>query len=260
MRAVCIVGLGAFLSVIASLSLALENRPIPIATASFPPFEFERDGNIVGSDTDIIRAAFREMGEPVDIALLPWKRVVSMTLSGQLAGLYSITPSPEREADYWLSGPISTVQDVFFQRKSSAIRWKEVKDLTGFALGYSEGYSYAPELQSLIKGGQFGRSIAITHETPEYQGLKLLAVGRVDIFICEISVCSYLIQSHPEEFSELEAIHRPVGPVRTFHLGFSRSWPGSEGLVKRFNQALEAVAASGERDVILQEYGLSYSP
>lgn len=81
----------------------------------------------------------------------------------------------------------------------------------------------------------------VSSGTPEYQNLKKLQLGRIDLFICEFNACSYIIHANPAEFGGIDYIDNPVGPIRTFHVGFSKKHPEGKALQERFDKALEGL-------------------
>ena len=48
--------------------------PIRIVTSPWPLYEFNDNGQLKGTDVDVIREAFSRMGIPVKIEMYPWSR------------------------------------------------------------------------------------------------------------------------------------------------------------------------------------------
>lgn len=78
-------------------------------------------------------------------------------------------------------------------------------------------------------------------------GLRMIAFGRIDLFICEERVCSYLIEQHLSEFpefSKITAMPGTVGAVRGFRAAFSRQHPRGDALRDEFNRALKEIISA----------------
>ncbi|MFN2360717.1 MAG: substrate-binding periplasmic protein [Marinobacter sp.] len=220
-----------------------DTQRLRVVTSNYPPYEHLKEGKVVGTHTDIVRQALSAMGYPADIRVLPWARAEATTRAGTSDMIYSLTYSRERSRHYHFTAPISEARDVFFKLKGSDLQWQELDDLAGLRIGLSAAYSYAPEFMAWLAQGN-ARVTQISHESPEMTGLRMVALGRIDLFICEESVCSYHIEENISEFPELgkvDSIPRMVGSVRGFRAAFSRQHPRGEVLRDEFNRVLENI-------------------
>lgn len=238
-----------------SLMVCAAEKELPIGVAEFPPFKYTApDGKIVGADTEIVEQVLRRMGYRPKIDMQPWKRVQEAGMRGQFAAIYSFTKNPDRERHFYFTDPLSTVKDVFYKLKTHHITWNTLDDLKHLTIGASDGYNYAPVFMDAIKQHTLPKVQFVTGEVPELQQLRMLILQRTDMFICEVSVCQYFIHTHAPEFDGVDFIDKPIGPVRTFHLGFSKNWPHAEQLVQEFNTELARFVAAGHRQRIFEKY------
>jgi|GEM_PF-2602340 len=250
--AFCVFAVGASFP-LAPSALASES-PIPLATAEFPPYNYSHDGKIVGSSADIIRAVFKRMGRQVSIKILPPKRAMWKSAEGEFAGYFTFTKNDQRLRDYYYSPALATIADVFFKKQDRDISWASLDDLKLYTVGATKGYNYAPEFLKAIEEGRF-KVEYIVSETPEFNHLRKLAFDRVDLAICEVTLCNHLIKKHKKEFSGLDYIDRAIGPVRTFHLGLSKKWPESNALAQEFEAAFDALLNEGVITQIHKKHG-----
>jgi polar amino acid transport system substrate-binding protein len=231
---------------------------VPIGVSEFPPFKYVEGDKPVGSDTEIVEQVVQRMGLVPHVFSKPWKRILEEAAQGKFAIVYLITRSPDREAEFLLSKPLSTVMDVFYKRKADKVVWKKngYEELYRYSIGISEGYSYADPLMKAIEQQKFKAVESVIGESPELQNLRKLAKGRMDLLVCEVSVCQFLIRKYAPEFDDLDYIGRPIGKVRTFHAGFPKVWPGADQLVKQFDRELDKLVKDGTRAKILKKYGV----
>lgn len=223
-----------------------ENPVIDVVTSHYPPYEYLSDGEVVGTDTRIIRRVLAQMGYDANIRMLPWARAEKLARSGEVDMLYSLTFSDDRQRFYFFTDPISSAQDVLFKRRNRDLQWQTLDDLAGLNFGLSAAYSYQPEFMDWLFDGH-ARITRIAHEQPELTGLRLVALGRIDLFICELSVCDYLLTQKTSEFSELAQVERmpgDIGPARSFRAAFSRAVPDGRELRNQFNRALTQLNAA----------------
>lgn len=238
--------------------VAQSHESLPIGVSFFPPFKYMEDGIHVGSDTEIVVGVIANMGYEPAISVHPWKRIQAEGRAGKYALIYTFTKNPEREKYFYFSNPISAIRDVFFKRKDRNIQWDTLEDLAPLIVSASDGYNYHESFNRAAKSQLFNMNWVLG-DHPELTHLKLLQAERVDLAICEVSVCQFLIRRNPK-FNQIDFINKSIGPVRTFHVGFSKAWPGAEQLAETFNRTLKAFVATGKRDEILKKYGIESYP
>jgi len=211
-----------------------------VTTSEYPPFEYLEDGALIGDDATTVRAVLDRMGmEPVFI-IVPWRRAEAWARNGYSDMIFSLTHSAEREHYYHFTAPINTARDVFFAREDSNIRWQTLDDLEGLRVGLSSSYSYAPEFMNWLEAADI-EVIKISQQKPDLTGLRMVAYNRIDVFICEQSVCQFLLEKHQPDYPEIESIEAVPGMIgneRAFRAAFSRKHPDGEQLRDSFNQAL----------------------
>lgn len=231
------------LSVLLPALILADTHVLKVVTSEYPPYEFLEGGEVKGTDTRTIRQVLYAMGYQPEIRILPWARAEASTRAGTSDMIYSLTYSRNRDRYYHFTAPISQARDVFFKLESRDLEWQELDDLAGFRIGLSAAYSYDPEFMEWLARGN-ARVTQISHESPELTGLRMVALGRIDLFICEESVCSHLIDKHLSQYPELSkvsAMARTVGATRGFRAAFSRQHPRGKALRDEFNQVLEDI-------------------
>ena len=184
------------------------SEEIPLITAEFPPFNFKdpTTGKIGGFNTEIITEVFKTMELTPNISFSIFKRAYVNTRSGKYAAYFAMTKNPEREQDFYFSDPISSVQDVIFKHKTVSMTWETYEDLASYRLGYTDKYNYDKAFLATIRSKEL-----MSGDNPEFRLLRMLALKRVDMVICEVSVCSYIIGRHPRELSKIDFINKPIG-------------------------------------------------
>ena len=232
---------------LALLSLsALADAPVlRISTSEYPPFEYVEYGELQGRDVDTVRQVVERMGFTPRFVVLPWARAESQARRGETDMVFSLTRSSQRERYYHFTAPISQARDVFFAREDAGLRWATLDDLEKLRLGITASYSYDPEFMAWLDSADVN-VVEISQEAPELVGLRLVAFERIDLFICEQSVCNYLLDKHGSAYPELDVV-KPlsgaVGEIRPFRAAFSRQNPEGRALRDRFNEALAEVRA-----------------
>ena len=226
----------------AALPVLSETAPVlKVVTTEYPPFEYVEDGVLQGDDVDTVRTVLRAMGYEPKFQVLPWTRAEMMVRRGNADLLFSLTSSLERERHYLFTAPISSARDVLYGRKDAGLSWTSYEDLTDLSVGVTAGYSYAPEFMTWLRQGQ-SQVVSMNQENPDLAGLRMVAMGRVDVFICEEKACNHLIDANKGRYPELSrvtALPGVVGDERFFRAAFSRQRPDARALRDQFNQELE---------------------
>lgn len=239
-----------------SLGLQTTSKTLSIGTANFPPFRIVGTrGEVGGVDAEIVKNIFRKLGYQIDLQVYPWARTYKLGETGRLPVIFSFTKNDEREKHFYFSDPINTVKDVLFKRRDRDLNWKSLQDLAGKSIGVSQGYSYSSDFMELMEKGVFKPDYA-AGRIPELIHLRKLAKGRLDYFICEASVCSYLIQLDKKQFADIHYVNRVVGQTRTFHVGFSKANPEGKKLLQAFNKELARLAENGELEKLYRRFGI----
>lgn len=234
------LGMTLFLMAV-SIPVAADPSVLTIATSEYPPYEYRQGGNVVGTDTETVRTVVTAMGYKPVIEVLPWIRAEAKVRQGLADMIYSLTYSRHRAQYYHFTDPINTVHDVFFKHRDSDIAWQTLDDLAGLNIGISASYSYSPDLMDWLRQGK-AQVTEISHEHPELTSLRMLAAKRIHLFVCEQSVCEYLLKTHGSAYPELQAVEPVpghIGKQRGFRAAFSRKHPRGEALRDQFNQALK---------------------
>ena len=232
---------------------AIAAEPLKFATLEFPPHNFTQEGKVIGTSVDIVREVIQRMGHEVKIKSYPSKRGQSMAEAGKVTGFFALTKSEYRLKHYWYSTPITSIADVFFKRRDEKISWKQLADLEKYMVGATDGYNYAPVFLNAMRDGLF-KTAKIASSTPEIQHLRKLVRKRIDLVICEINLCNHIINNRAPEFDKVDFIAKAIGPVRTFHVVFSKKWPESRQLRDHFDRVFKQVSSEGFIEKIYKKY------
>jgi polar amino acid transport system substrate-binding protein len=168
--------------------------------AAFPPFEFIRDGKIVGYGKDILDKIVADMGVKLEQLDLPWQGI----LPGLLAGKFdfvatTVSVTPERVTKYAYTVPIGDGTPWAAKRKGDA-SIKTVDDLAGKVVGTqlaSAGERSAKVFDEELKkkGLKPFKEIKLFTTYPE--AYVALASGQVDTVLQALPNLAVLIKERP---------------------------------------------------------------
>lgn len=181
---------------------------------------------------------FETIGYRLDISSVPAKRALLMVENGLVDGIYPYTHNEVRSNTAYFSNPISVIDTVLFKRKSSEISWERLSDLLPYRIGSNAGYHYPAAFQAAEREGLI-EIAPLFSQNPTLDNLEKLKIERIDLFICNRLVCQFYIDQYAPMFQNIDYIPRAVGPIKTFHVGFTRMKAGASELREKFNIALD---------------------
>ena len=100
-----------------------------IITEEYPPYNFtDKDGNITGQCTEIVRAIMNSTGKQVPIEMMPLDEGIRLAQNGPGIAIYSLNRTPQREPLFQWVGPISNYEQAFYAKKGSTITVENLED------------------------------------------------------------------------------------------------------------------------------------
>lgn len=217
-----------------------EGRIVVATEAAFPPFEFVKDGAIVGFGADLLKEVAADLDAEVEQLDIPFQGI----LAGLAAGQYtlvatSVAINPERAANYAFTRPFATIENVIVTAKSND-DINSVDDLAGKLVGTQLGSSteaVAREIDKVLSDKGEGFSDLRLYQTFPDTGFALRS-GQVDAIVVANLTAGEFMASAPGEFRVTATYGEPV----------MLSWvvrPGNPGLLGSVNATIGRLADSG---------------
>jgi polar amino acid transport system substrate-binding protein len=174
--------------------------------AAYPPFEFVKDGTIVGYGSDILAEVVKELGvKKLNQLDLPWQGI----LPGVLAGKFDFVATTvginaERAKRYAYTMPIADGVPYAMKRKGDKLT--KVEDLNGKVVATQLASSTEPVARALdaklkAAGGTGFKDLKLFTAFPE--SYVALASGEVDAVIQSLPSLAALVKEKPDVFDLL---------------------------------------------------------
>jgi polar amino acid transport system substrate-binding protein len=90
-----------------SYSQALASQNLIVVTENHPPVQFEREGQVVGPSTEIVKEVLRLSGFAADIKIMPWARAYNMVQETPNTLIYSMLRTTSRETMFYWIGAVA---------------------------------------------------------------------------------------------------------------------------------------------------------
>ena len=209
----------------------------------YAPFEFERDGQLVGIDVDIVRAVAADLGLTAEFRDTSFDDIFS-ALEAERCDLVasSVSVTPEREAKYAFSAGYFEVSQSLLVRKADAATRPDLPSLAGRAVGVQEGTT----------GAAFARAHAPGAEVVEFAAvdelLDALRRGQVDGVVQD-----FPINSHDAATRGDTEVVRVFDEAEREEYGLVMA-KGAGQLKAAIDATLAAMRDDGRYDAVLEEY------
>lgn len=114
-------------------SQTLASQNLIVVTENHPPVQFEREGQVVGPSTEIVKEVLRLSGFAADIKIMPWARAYNMVQETPNTLIYSMLRTTGREAMFYWIGAVA-------QHKGALLALHSRQDLIASTLEDAKQY------------------------------------------------------------------------------------------------------------------------
>jgi len=213
--------------------------------AAYAPFESQNDkGEIVGFDTDVVRAVAKKAGIEVKFVNTPWEGIFNALNQGDRDLIVSaVTITPERKQTMDFSQPYFDAQQLIAVREKSKVA--KFGDLKKLKVGVQTGTTGDEAVTKLL--GKNSTNIKRFESTP--LALKELESGGVDAVVADNGVVIHYVTNNPGQkfktVSDKEFVPEQYGIVVK---------KGNADLLDKINKGLGEIKADGTYDKIYTQY------
>ena len=235
-----------------------KSKPLIMPAMTYPPFTMQdKSGKWIGADNEIIEIVLQRLGYQTQWLEMPFSRALEEMKSGKYPAMTACVEGGGREEYILFSNPVSSIYSVLWKKKSDPFSWTSYDDLKGRLIGASQ-YHYGAGFFEAAEAGKFELDMVAARK-PEVIHFRKLLQGKIDLFICELSLGSHLKQKYKPEFDEVVFCPTGVGPARPFSFAVSKKYfEGHEEqmhtFVSAFNKELRTISKEGLREDIFIKY------
>lgn len=224
--------------------------PLKLVTLQYPPYEFEKDGEIQGIAVEIIREVFHRMNQPITISLHPWATALKQIENGEADAVFTAFKTPEREkfADYSKEVLITQSVSLFVKSDANITFDGDLIKMNQYAFGVVSGISYGRIFDDAVKNGMITK--LVISDTGEMNMKKLLE-GRCDILVSNTLGALDILGKMGAQ-NRVKAL-KPIMQSVPSYLAFSKK----NNLIpirEKFDKILQEMIKDGSYDRIMNAY------
>jgi polar amino acid transport system substrate-binding protein len=216
--------------------LAVENSWPPYATI-----------NGSGYSVDIVKQAYKLVGEEIEFIVVPYSRALNMTLSDKVIGCFNVTKQADN-ADVYYFGltPILKADSSFYLIRNSKKSYKKLSELPdGFKIGLIIDYEYGDMYET--HKSRFKES----RVSSQKQIIQMLELGRIDGAIMFDKVAKYTLMKMKKNINLINKnflVH-----TSDIYVAFNKSNPKSRALAKLLDKGLALLKRNGDYKKIFSQ-------
>ncbi len=241
-----------FLFPLLIISLRMNCQTIKIVTEEYPPYNYLKNGIIVGLSTDVVNAVLKITKMKSETKIYPWTKAYDKALREKNTLIYSIGKTSERETNFKWVGVIAPYDVYIYKLKNRKdIDLKNLKDAKKFKIATTiddvrERY--------LLNNG-FMMNEHLLQSPSNEQNLIKLQKGKVDLWPISELVAVELIKKHKNKNQEIvKAFHIADLSSEGLYMAFNKDT--SEEIVNKFRMGLEKIKSNGTYSEILKKYNI----
>jgi len=222
----------------------------------FPPFSYiDQDEQVRGIDVDLMHEMASRLGIKVNIELVPWKRLLSMTKNGDVVGSFSLFKTPEREAFAHFTYPVHYSTYKLFTVKNNPVSFENIDSLYGKRIGLSAGFVISDDFDAARARGDIN-VVEIYHYDDAF---RRLVKGGIDAFVGNELVVKYKLKHEYSEnkvFSTIVPLAKPLKQSRGGFFVLSKKFPLKDKFKwqERFTDTLMMMEQDGIAEKVIQIY------
>ncbi|MCP4345611.1 MAG: amino acid ABC transporter substrate-binding protein [Desulfobacterales bacterium] len=238
-----------------TLTSEAENQSVLVlSTKDFPPFNYPRNGKVVGIDIDTIHEIGKRINVKIRMKYVPWKRLLLMLEHGDADAGFALfyTEKRAKYALYAFAEPMHYSTYNLFVRKGYEFEFNGLKDLYDKKVGIARAFSISNEFDKAVKDGK----IKIEEVNTSEQNLGKLMLNRVDVIVGNEIVTMYNanILNIRDQLSKLPMPIKKRGKAYLALSKASKNIKNKAELLEKINHAFKAVNADGTYQKIVDKY------
>jgi len=222
-----------------SCFIASADQKIYLTSLSWPPYSDKKLPD-QGASVAVAKAAFKAMNYELVVDFYPWSRAVNNAkdTGSKYVGYFPEYYSKEIAKEFIFSDEMGSGPLGFVQKKSNAIKWENLNDLSQYKIGTVQDYVNTEEFDQNAANGKINVKTVVS----DLHNIRKVAATRIDLAVIDKNVLSYLLKSEPELSqikNELE-FNSKLLANKKLYICF-RKGPEGDRLTKIFNEGIKKI-------------------
>ncbi len=224
-------------------------RPLAGFTENLPPLNYQDEtGAAQGFSVELLRMMAVAAGLSLELQVMPWQRTVQMAEAQPGSVLFSLTRTPEREAQFQWVGPIAQRRILIYRLASRAdLKLAQLGDLGAMRIGVVRDSAADKQLQAAgLKPG-----VQLEHGLDDATNVRKLLAGRMEFVVLLDWAAAWNLRQMKLPYS---ALHPVMEQDATRSYWYGLRTDTDPALVKRLQAELDTLKRDGRYERLRQRY------
>ncbi|MFG6414360.1 substrate-binding periplasmic protein [Roseateles sp. DC23W] len=219
-------------------------------TENLPPLNYQDGTQVQGFSVELLRKMAASIRQPLELQVLPWQRAMQMAEGEPASVLFSLTRTPEREAQFQWVGPIAQRRILIYRlARRTDLKLAQLEDLGERRIGVVRDSA----ADRLLQASGLRPGVQLEHGLDDATNVRKLLAERMEFIVLLDWAAAWAMRQHHLPYATLQ-------PVMDLDVGRAY-WYGlrpdaDPALVRRLQVALDAMKRDGRYDRLRQRYFL----
>lgn len=219
---------------------------------NLPPFSFYEGGTLKGIDIDVVQELAYRMNMDIQIAPMPWRRVISELQAGTIDGAFSVYLNEERKQYCIYLEAVHYDNLGLVVKKGNEFTYTGIPSLYGKRIGKGIGVFISADFDSAVQEKKF--TVEEINDT-NMGNIQKLYLGRLDAVIGVVET----MLSYARELgygTQIVGIRDYIDKNRPGYLVISKKSPfaGNQALIERLKTEIRNIMSDGTYGRINAKY------
>lgn len=237
-----------FLCALPTPCVALSAEELTYITEEYPPYSYTKDGEPTGFAVEVLRLMWKEMRvAPQPIRMQPWARGMHTLEHEPHIMLFTAGWSLDRAEKFHFIRPLLSNESSALALKSKNIVISSITDMQRYKVG-----TVRSDLREKVLLDAGFPEKELQRVATINTSAKMLAYGRIDLMVGGTGTMLHALEEEGFAPDDFEVVY----VIAYFENGYMLSRDVPDALVRRFQNALDAVRETPEFDVLVKKYSL----
>jgi polar amino acid transport system substrate-binding protein len=217
-------------------------------TENLAPLNYQDGADVKGFSVELLRKMAAAAGRPLELTVLPWQRAVQMAETQANSVLFSLTRTPEREAQFQWVGPIAPRRVLIYRlAKRRDLGLSQLSELGERRIGVVRDSA----ADRLLQAAGLKPGIELEHGLDDATNVRKLLASRMEFVVLLDWAAAWAMRQHKLDYATLQPVME-LDVARSYWYGLRPE--ADPALAKRLQSALDALKRDGRYEQLRRRY------